>query len=261
MLDEDKYYYIKRVNIDLNWGRDSKVVKWHPEYQVDVDEEVEYYQYISVCVNKLGQKGIEKPSSSKYEKVKPIIREIFLEHYSLAVRNFQEYENNEGECYIHHNSKDWIVIRYFSINEKQKLSIEIDFRNSIDDLWLMIHREHGHKHRPTARKNGTAISLDDFHQFLHLTAGFLSDSDSFLVFVEDYIKNMRRLSEGEEKITGLLFSSEKSFETIIEQLNKRKKAIEMRLIDNDADPANERANLRGELKGIDYAISTIEKFR
>lgn len=238
-----------------------QLIRWNPDYQVEVDEEVEHYQYISVAVTKLKQGDIRKPASDQFTKVKQILREVFMDHYSLAVKHIYESKLDEGECYIHLKSKDWIIVRYFSGNEKQRFKIEIDFRDSVEDLWMRVNTEHGHKNRPDSRKNGTPITLEQFQQFLHLTTQFLYDSDSFLVLLDDYIKNMHFLAKGEREIQGLLMSSEKSFETILEQLILRKEQLEKRLIENDNDSTLDRAKLRGELEGLLYACTVIRKFR
>lgn len=120
MPKEDKYYYLKRRETGWKEIHTSQLIRWNPEYIAEVDEEVDYFQYVSLNINKLKQKGIEKPVSTQFDIVKPIIREIFIEHYTLAVKHIYESEMDEGECYIHRPSKDWIIARYFSQNEKQK---------------------------------------------------------------------------------------------------------------------------------------------
>lgn len=71
---------------------------------------------------------------------------------------------------------------------------------------------------------------------------------------------MKLLANGKDTIEEFLITGEKAFEKIIEQLKERKETLEKRLIENDTDPAQERAKLRGELEGLHYAIIAIQKF-
>lgn len=47
----------------------------------------------------------------------------------------------------------------------------------------------------------------------------------------------------------------------MQQLNFRKSKIQDRLINTDEDPALTRAQLRGEVEGLEYAVNVINKFR
>jgi hypothetical protein len=96
---------------------------------------------------------------------------------------------------------------------------------------------------------------------LNLTIQYLNDSESLLILLEEYIKNFRLLASGNERIEGLIISTSKSFEEILNQLDLRKQSLEKRLIQNDSDSTIERAKLRGELDGIGYSIKTILSFR
>jgi hypothetical protein len=121
----------------------------------------------------------------------------------------------------------------------------------------MIDSSQGHKERPGFRKSGKAITIDKFMQFLNLNLQFLYDSDSLLIFLEDYLKNFYSLIDEKSHIDGFIVSAEKQFADILEQLSTRKNHIEKRLIEVDTDSSFERAKLRGELDGIEYAIKTV----
>jgi hypothetical protein len=82
----EKYFYVTRVSSGWKSIHETKLVKWNPNFEVGVDEEVDYYQCIDLSINSLNQKDIEQPVSSEYEKVKSIIKQPFLDHYILALK-------------------------------------------------------------------------------------------------------------------------------------------------------------------------------
>lgn len=254
MAFEDKYYYIINPSLQRNV---PVVMKWNESFTVEVEENVDFRQDIDLSINKLSQKNISKPVSDKYKKVKPVIKEIFWDHYTLALKFIHETEIDDGEFYLSKKSKNWYVIEYYSKNEKEKRKIEIDFRDNIEDLWLMFRCTPGFNGRPYARKNASPITEVQFKQFLNLTIQFLYDPDSLTTFLNDYIKNFYLLCKGETKIEGFIISAEKSFQIIIDQLASRKQYLERRLIENDKDSALDRMKFRGELVGILYAINVI----
>jgi len=257
MSDESKYYYISEVPVAYTSRRTPRLEKWNCNFSVELDENVDFRQYITLSIDKLLEKSVPKTKSTKYEKVRPIIKEIFLKRYSLALKYIQEEEVDEGEFYLNQHSKDWFEIAYFSKDEKRKQNIQIDFRDDIKNLWLTIDSSLGHKGRPNFRKNGKPITIDQFKQFLDLTLQFLYDSDSLFIFLENYLKNFYKLIGGENQIDGFIISAEKCFTDILALLNTRKSNIEKRLIEVDTDSNIERVKLRGEIDGIEYAIRTI----
>jgi hypothetical protein len=257
MLTEDKYYYSKDVS-DFGRQRPSQVIKWSPVFSVEVEENVDFHQHITLLILKGNQKDSSKPKSDKYTKIRPIIREVFLSHFNLALKFIYETAISDGEFYLYQRSKDWWQVKWFSSNEKEKTTIEIDFRDSIEDLWLTFYCIPGHKKRPEFRKNAKPIEIEKFKQFFNLTAQFFNDPDSFTILLQDYIKDFRILCESDREIKGLLISSEKAFEKILQQLEDRKTFIESRLISSDHDSQIDRAKMRGELEGINYAKKVIK---
>jgi hypothetical protein len=180
MSYESKYYYISEVPVAYSSRRTPRLEKWNCNFSVEVDENVDFQQCITLSIDKLLEKSIPKTKSTKFEKVRPIIKEIFLKHYSLAIKYIAEEEIGEGEFYLYRHSKYWFQIAYFSKDEKHKQNIQIDFRDSIEDLWLTINSSQGHKRRPDFRKNGQPITVDQFKQFLNLLFNFYMILIAFL---------------------------------------------------------------------------------
>jgi hypothetical protein len=255
-MKDPQYFYV-RHDVKFTSNRQPSVIKWTPVFSLEVEENVEWRQFISLSIFKHGGKGLTKPVSDTYTKVKPIIKETFLDHYTLALKYIHESPIDDGEFYLYQHSKDWYEVTYFSKTEKDKRGIEIDFRDGIEDLWLMFNGFPGHKNRPKFRKNGKPLTEEIFRQFLNLTIQYFYDPDSVTIYLEDYIKNFRSLCAGDNKIQGFVISANKAFEAIIQQLELRKQHIEKQLIESHSDSSVDRAKLRGELEGINYAIKTI----
>ncbi len=258
MSKADKFFLVTPKNLGISSNRFPKIVRCSSLFTVEVDENVDFRQYVTLSIDKLAAQNYSLPKSDEFTKVTPIIRETFLEYYSLALKYIHETIVEEGEFYFQNRSKGWIQIEYFSKNGKDKLNMAIDFRDNIEDLWLTLYCTPGHKGRPGYRKNGNPTTIYLFRQFLNLTIKFLYDSDSYSIFLEDYIKTFYSLFNGDGNVEDFVLDKDKSVEKILEQLNIRKQNIEKRLIENDNDGISERSRLRGELDGILYAIRTIQ---
>lgn len=255
---DSKYFYISHVQYEYSSNnRQPEIVKWNKAHYVEIFENVEWRPYISLSIVKYKSDSFSKPKSDKYQSVKPIIEDLFDDYYNHALRNIYSTKLCESEFYLIENSKDWFQLEYYSEDEKDKRNVSIDFRNSIEDLWLMVDSNHGHKSRPNARKNGKPIKQEDFLLFLNLTLRFLSDHNSYEVYLDNYIKDFLKLVSGDKKIESFDLSADKAFKSILEALEKRKAKIEKRLIENDQDTQEDRIKLRGELEGLNYAIKTV----
>lgn len=259
----NKYYYIDLVYQSEYSSNNSQpeLAKWNKNYYVELRENFEGWPYLSVTITKFKSDNFHKPQSDKYQKVKPIIEELFEDYYNNTLRTIYSTKLCKSEFYLIENSRDWYQIEYYSEDEKNKRKICIDFRNSIEDLWLMIYSNRGYSGRPQARKNGKPIKHEDFMMFFNLTMKFLSDHNSYQVYMDKYIKDFLKLVSGDKKIENFDLNANKAFKNIIDSLVKRKATIEKRLIENDKDNQEMRIKLRGELEGIKYAIKTVHIYK
>lgn len=257
MSDVDKYHYCRPIDSFMS-KRGPYVLRTSRFYQVEVMENVDSWQYISFSYDKLKTGLFAVPKSTKYEKVRPIISEIFFSHYNLALKFIHEALMDDGEFYLLQNSKSWFQIAYYSSNEKEKQKIVIDFRDAVEDLWLTLECSHGHSGRPAYRKKALSITADKFKQFLNCSLQFLFEANSYNVYCDDFIRKIYQLVEYDGRIEGFVISAEKSFETIVNQLLLRKSEIESRLIGNDTDSSLDRAKLRGELEGLNYCLKVMQ---
>jgi hypothetical protein len=206
----DKYYYSSPANTSPLHDP-SYVIRWSQDYYVQVEENVDYRQYISLLINKLGQKGIPVPKNDKFTRLRPIIKEVYSKHYSLALKFIDEVQLDDGEFYLWLRKNDWIEVTYFSKNEKTKESIKIDFRNWVDALSIDVICNPGYRGRPDARKNSSAITPEIFQQLLNLTIQFLNEDNSYVIRVEEYVNRFNKIAHGDAPEGEFIISAEKHF--------------------------------------------------
>ena len=87
---------------------------------------------------------------------------------------------------------------------------------------------------------------------------FLSDQNSYKVYLDSYLKDFYSLTKGDNAIIEFELSAERAYKEIFYLLESRKTTIEKRLIENDQDSPEDRIRLRGEIDGINYALSSIK---
>jgi hypothetical protein len=192
-----------------------------------------------------------------------VLQGIFLDHYRLALKNISRVTIDAGEFYVIKQSNQWFEAFYYSPDEKNKHTIHIDFRDSITDLWLMITSSRGYYRRQFARKDGTPVSIEEFKPILNLTLKFLYDHESYLIYLDSYLKSFYNLVGGTETVVvqDFQFTEENAINNILLQLENRKATIEKRLIEEDNDTNIDRVKLRGELEGIVFSINSIKIYR
>jgi hypothetical protein len=257
METEDKFYSVKPLSDRALSRNQPRLVRWNPTLHVEVDESIDHAQYISLTLVKAGYGDMNEPVSTGYEKVTPVLKENFLNHYSLAIEYLQKTPLDEGAFYLYQSSGHSMEVAWYSKNEKKKANFIIDFADDAEDLWLRVSSSTGYPHRPKFRKKGRPITNDRFRQFFNLTLEFLHDSNCYSVLEKDYISKFYLVASEMGSVDRLLISAEK-LTKIIDELEKRGNSIAKRLIENDNDSATERAKLRGELEGLGYAIKAIK---
>lgn len=252
---QDKYYYIHSDKGDYS----RSFHKWNERFTINIFEDYETTQLVDIYILKYRERLL-KPTSSPYEKVRPVIMEIFEDYYNGALRFITRYNIEDWEYYITQNSKGSAKIEAYSSDKSvNKGFIKLELNNDIENLSLIIHAFEGIRGRKHARNNGDLITYEHFKQFLNLIFKFLSDHNSLLINHKSFTDDFNELlTDDSKKINLFDISAEKSFKQIITQLMKRKKAIERRLIENDKDSTNDRLRLRGELDGIIYSLKTID---
>lgn len=256
MDEANKYYYLSPKSASYSSIR-TNVINWNKNFYIEVDENVEFKPCIVLTVGKFSEEVVEKPKSSDYQTVKPILQEIFFDHYHLVLKQLNKTDISEGEFYLITHNKDWFEVLFFPSGKKQ-INISIDFRDSIESLWLIFCGSSNLRFRPSARKKGTPIPSAQFKQIMDLTLKYLYDKDSLKVLLQNYIKNFKHLCDGEIDFEIFKVNDDQIFKKVVNQLNQRKRSIEQQLIENDNYSESERIKMRGEIEGINYALETIK---
>lgn len=244
-----------------NTGYSDKLTyisKWSPRIWIDVHEIVDHYPYVYIDISKDRSQKWDKPKSSTYQKVKPILCSIFDDYYKLTIQNLIRKKPGEGEFYLISNNTNSTQLLYYWENGTNSTHLSIDISDHIDYFSITVYNSIGHKGRAQARKQGTLISQTDFLQYFNLTIRYLSDHESLLILKDAFIKNILDLVNGDKPSWDSQLNFNASYESIINQLEIRVKSVQDRLINNDMDSKDIRAQLRGELDGIKYAIETIK---
>ncbi|RKD90042.1 hypothetical protein [Mangrovibacterium diazotrophicum] len=258
MAKQDNYYYISS---EMDRYKTS-FFKWNERYSSEVVENYELVQAIDICLIKLGEK-LDKPKNESFRKVKPVLKEIFNDHYAGALSIVAKKVVTDWEFYLTHNKVNWIKVEaYSSLGAQVKGCIQFELVNSGEQLEVSLFSSKQLRGRPMARKKGSPISHELFMQFLNPLLKFLSDHNSILIYYEELCDKFLYLAGKRENSANLFdVSPEKSFDQIISQLMQRKEVIEKRLIENDDDTKDERLHLRGELAGIEYSLRTINIYQ
>ncbi len=233
---------------------------WTPNCEVELDEDVENYQYLNVSINKLDERPFAQPKTAKYQRVKPILPELFNDYYSLLLSKVSDtpFEDND-EYFERYHHKGFYEVQYFAGKNNEKFEIGIRFTDDIKSFSVSVSRSHGFSYRSGWVRSGVSISKEKFLQYFNLTIQFLADYNSYLVFLDEYTRYFPELIAGDTTFKGLFISPEQTLNRIIEQLESRKQFIEKRLINSDSDTNDIRRQLRGELDGLLYAIKTIKQ--
>lgn len=261
-IDGFSKYFLESPKSTYSYGtnKEEKISFWSPNLCITLNERAESIPYIGISYNKYQDEKFEIPRSSKYEKVRPILPELFDDYYKFSLQSLARMNfNYDDEFYKEMISHDYLSLQSLSNDKKNpynRLSITID--NSIKYFSVDIYRTTRNSNRRSLQKNATVISKDDFFLFVNLTLQYLSDRNSLTIFMKDYSTKFFQLFEKPEPFSGYLVNPTDTIEQIYKQIESRKIFIEKQLIENDDVAPIERAQLRGQLEGLDYSLKAIK---
>ena len=99
---------------------------------MEVNERVESQPDITISINKFKSHKFDKPKSTEFEKVKPILKDLFNDYYNYTLKQLYEAVSDEGEYYIINTYKDCYQVEYYSIDNKNKRKLQIDFMKTLE---------------------------------------------------------------------------------------------------------------------------------
>jgi hypothetical protein len=253
---EDKFYHIKDF---IGMTASTELIsRWNPSFCIEIDENAEARQCVLISLFRKGKRVMDKPKNTKYTKVKPILPDIYQSYFATAIKLIAEQDYHDCEYYIEKQNDNNYEIACCPKSTYSGRSITIRFCSNDVYFDLAVDCVVGHKKRGIYRRKATPISEEHFSQFLNLTIGYLYDQKSYLVLVDELIKNFNILISEDTKIKDLHLVKPISINKINDQLMQRKVFLEKQLFENDKATAAERSGFRSELAGIEYALATIK---
>lgn len=231
---------------DLNKG---SISSFHPNLIVEASISASK-PAIEVIFDKVKSKRFVKPVSTSFVMVKPIQKNEFDNCIKRNLELISKPDWTEAEYYvIPHDS--YVELAMFTIDRKNQFEVSIRIDNSYDYGSVEISRSSSFSLRKSYRNNGNVIGEDQFRSIFKLVYNYILDAESYHINHNQLDEKVKLILHGEVHLSGNAAPQEIAY---IEQLEKKKEQLKARLIDNDNDTPLDRATLRGELAGIDYAI-------
>lgn len=237
-------YFINLVKepIDLQKGA---IICYHPNLLVEASISASR-PGIEITLDKVERKNFSKPVSTKYHTVKPVLKD---EYDKCLRRNLQLITTPDwadAEYYLQTYS-EVLELAMFTINIKSQFYINVRLCDEFDYGSVEVNRDSSFSRRREFRSRGTAIEESQFRNILQLVCAYILDEVNFI----NLSAKAKLLLNGEMIASEVTAANTQAY---INQLEQKKEQIKSRLIGNDSDTPLERATLRGELTGIEYAL-------
>lgn len=241
-------YYISllKETYDLNKG---SISSYHPNLIVEGSISASK-PAIEIIFDKLKSKRFEKPVSTNICQVKPILKS---EYESCIKRNLELISSpdwDEGEYYVVPHA-DYIELVMYTINRKNQFQISIRIDNSYDYGSVEISRSSSFSNKRSYITHGKALEEKQFRRIFKLVYNYILDEGSNHINHHSLDAKIKLILSDEIKLSDSAAPQDVAY---LEQLEIKKERLKARLINNDSDTPLDRATLRGELVGIEYAI-------
>lgn len=205
---------------------------------------------------KIDTHKLPRPTGTSYQKCKEISVETYKKHFAYALSNLRNTLWIDAEYYLIDKSSTWFVLAMYTTDPKDRFSIIIDVRNSLEITIIDIHKSSNFTNRTSYRKKAKPISNEIFIACFRETIKFIDDSVSYHLNIESYLSRMQEIIKGNYDLSNS--PSVIDINQVIDQLDTKKKLLEKRLMENDTDSPIDRATLRGEIEGLKYALNVIK---
>ncbi len=184
-------------------------------------------------------------------KYRKIGQEHFEDYYTRNYWRLQKAYIEEAEYHLVDYGKS---CKLFGCKDKEYLEISVSYDVTTIEVALSKSRKPCNYRYEIARAK--QIPEEIFKQAYLLTLEFLYDAEVALREWPSYYDQIRGLVDNDEPIKGLTINASAYFDEMTRTIKSRKRRIEKQLIETDGTP-EERAGLRGELKGLDYCLKVI----
>lgn len=234
-------------------GSESSVVFNTKEYNLECRKG--YQQYQGIAFEKGTISRVSIPKDTKTKKHQKTTHGVFDDYYA---RNYWRLQRSflEDADYVVDVSEDRIFAA--ACKELDYIALYVFYWDGDPRVELYTSR------RPTnyksVFKDGKQVDESVFRQIFNLTLELMYDPEIANREVFNYWEQLRMLCDGDEPVRGITINADYYFNDLRKKVSSRIKHIEKRLIDEDG-PAEERAALRGEIKGLKYALRAIDGAR
>jgi hypothetical protein len=249
----DKYY---RYKTTYSRSRESySLLRNNPLFEVLVSHNVNLPD-INITIDNHDKKYFKRPTSSKYEKVSEIDKDSFYNYFNISLDVIKGATWNNAEYYLIKYTDSFHLIAF---SEDPRIKIDINISNDLDFTELKVGFYSSFSYRPSIRKRGIPITEEVFCFVFKESIKFIEDDCSYVLNRKEFWDRISKAIK-EEILPVTSNNSRTNFDQLLDQLETKKKQIEQHLIERDTDTAQERASLRGEKDGINYAIKAIKSF-
>jgi hypothetical protein len=247
-------YYLNTVNIS---SKNHFILRINPSFNLTIDEEIDK-PYIELEIKKYDISKIEKPKNQTYETYKELDKTIYQGYFNGVIKAIKNLKWEGAEHYLRPQTQyGWTDLMLFTTDSKNKFSIHIEIRDSIDSLEIRIDTQNSFLYRQGCRKNGKSIPEGSFVAILKETLKFFLDENSYLINTAEFGSKIQKILISEVQPEP---EHDLNVTNLIQQLETKKTDIISRLIENDDDGELSRASMRGEKEGIEYSLRVIKKF-
>ena len=255
---------------------------FNPDYAIDVDSAGKFFPSLSVDV-RVGDEPFVTPDSTVLTKVLPVSQSEFDKEFDKVFKLLSKSFREQSEFYQVLHSDNFIELFSFCNDKIHHESVCIDFRKTSCENSIRVSRTNTNYGRALAKKKGKRIESSTFKNILNLSLTYISRTDRIVAENERFVKEFEAVLSGNEyqlsiDESGIIVDEnqalipanqvsavadpvveygKRSIDNITVVPEARINSIKNRLCNCDEDTKEIREGLRGEIRGLQFAIEKI----
>lgn len=223
------------------------------DYSLKCNDTPKYSPHLSVCIENI--KRISVPKKSKYTSAVEITQQSFDDFYKMNYRRLQDESLDDAEFY---ENDTYDSITLYALQGKKLFCIFTEIDPAFRNICLCMDSSPGRFRSRTHKLK--KIEPEVFKQAYHLLLELFYDPELVYQNFESAWSQLDALVHGDQPIHGIRINADVYFDNMIRAIKTRIRRMEKKLIDEDGTP-EERARIRGELKGMEYCVKVINEHR
>lgn len=221
---------------------------YHPNLMVEISLSASSPD-VEITFDKLKSRMFSKPVSTSSLHVKATLKEEYEKYLKRNLGLIRNAAWGMAEFY-YISTIDVFEVSLFNLDKKNLYSIHIKICNNHQYGSVSIDKNSSYSRRRWFRRDGEAITAEQFRNILELVYSYALDEGSYEINIGSLEAKIKFLISGEMLVPDARTKQRQDF---IEKLEQKIQQLQARLIDNDSDTPIDCATLRGELAGVDYA--------